>query len=452
MENAAVTEATWLSSSWELNIPGHSGANYWTGSLKGSTPHPTYGKMTLAGTLNLSGAVHPQLTFWHRYNLNYYTWLYVQVATGKGPSQSYTTVRELRNTTQNNWVQEQIDLTPYAGMSVVRLRFYLRQEDGSWPWGWSVDDIRLDETDSVPPSAITDLSASNPTANSINLTWTSPGDDANTGKAWQYDVRYSTSTITETNWGTATKVLGLPAPRLPNTMESFTVSGLNPFTTYYFAMKTADEVPNWSTLSNVASAKTFQTGVALVTVDAPKEVLKDKDFSARIRLNDVKSFDAANYTISFDSAVLQFVSATAGDIGGTQVPVSGINQSSGSVNVLQNIPDAPGVSGSGYLAVLNFHVIGAKDSTSAITPSGGVLSDKDAKEIASNWAGDSVLVVLVLSGDANADDKVDALDITKAERIVIGLDNVTPGADANHDGNVNALDITKIERIILELD
>jgi len=57
-----------------------------------------------------------------------------------------------------------------------------------------------------------------------------------------------------------------------------------------------------------------------------------------------------------------------------------------------------------------------------------------------------------LPGDANGDGNVNALDITKVERIVAGLDAEAPGADANQDGNINALDITKVERIIAGLD
>jgi len=58
----------------------------------------------------------------------------------------------------------------------------------------------------------------------------------------------------------------------------------------------------------------------------------------------------------------------------------------------------------------------------------------------------------VIPGDANGDGDVNALDITKIERIIAGLDVETPGADANGDGDVNALDITKTERIIAGLD
>jgi len=54
----------------------------------------------------------------------------------------------------------------------------------------------------------------------------------------------------------------------------------------------------------------------------------------------------------------------------------------------------------------------------------------------------------VIPGDANGDGFVNALDITKVERIVAGLDAETPGADANEDGSVNALDITMVEIII----
>jgi hypothetical protein len=54
----------------------------------------------------------------------------------------------------------------------------------------------------------------------------------------------------------------------------------------------------------------------------------------------------------------------------------------------------------------------------------------------------------VIPGDANGDGLVNALDITKVERIIAGLDAETPGADANEDGSVNALDITMVEIII----
>ena len=106
------------------------------------------------------------------------------------------------------------------------------------------------------PAQITDLATSSPTTSSITLTWTAPGDDGNVGTASEYDIRYSTSAITEANWGAATQCSGEPAPQVAGTSESYIVTGLSSGTQYYFAIKTGDEENNWSPLSNVASGTT----------------------------------------------------------------------------------------------------------------------------------------------------------------------------------------------------
>ncbi|UCG61150.1 MAG: fibronectin type III domain-containing protein [Candidatus Zixiibacteriota bacterium] len=100
------------------------------------------------------------------------------------------------------------------------------------------------------------LTAPGATSNSVTLTWTAPGDDGDVGVATEYDLRYSTSPISEANFDQATRVSDVPAPQIAGSSESFTISGLDPSTTYYFAVKTADEVPNWSAISNVVSVST----------------------------------------------------------------------------------------------------------------------------------------------------------------------------------------------------
>ena len=112
-------------------------------------------------------------------------------------------------------------------------------------------------TDTTPPAAVTTLAYHDVTPTSITLRWTAVGDDGTTGTASTYDLRYRTDgPPTTANWSACTPVSGEPAPHSSGTTEEFTVTGLNQCTTYYFAMKVADEVPNWSGLSNTASHET----------------------------------------------------------------------------------------------------------------------------------------------------------------------------------------------------
>ncbi|MBM3237259.1 T9SS type A sorting domain-containing protein [Candidatus Poribacteria bacterium] len=112
------------------------------------------------------------------------------------------------------------------------------------------------KSEAVPPATVTNLAIFTLTGNNVTLKWTAPGDDGNVGTAAQYDIRYSTSEITDANWDAATPCKDVPKPQPAGSEETFKVTGLSPFTIYYFALKTADEVPNWSDLSNVVVGKT----------------------------------------------------------------------------------------------------------------------------------------------------------------------------------------------------
>jgi chitodextrinase len=87
--------------------------------------------------------------------------------------------------------------------------------------------------------------------NSVTLVWTAPGDDGQIGTASSYEIRYSPSPITTSNWGQSTLVPGAPAPQIAGTRQSVTIQGLTQGTTYYFAMRTQDDAGNWAPLSNV---------------------------------------------------------------------------------------------------------------------------------------------------------------------------------------------------------
>lgn len=91
----------------------------------------------------------------------------------------------------------------------------------------------------------------------VSLTWTNVADnglDPLSGNVAQVDLRYSIDSLELINdWTNAAQFPGQISP-LPPLMEQ-THSGviyLQTGVNYYFAIKSADEVPNWSDISNIA--------------------------------------------------------------------------------------------------------------------------------------------------------------------------------------------------------
>ncbi|MCD4672274.1 MAG: fibronectin type III domain-containing protein, partial [Anaerolineaceae bacterium] len=119
-----------------------------------------------------------------------------------------------------------------------------------------VDAIIVSEPEDIPPAAISDLSASSGAAlGSIELSWTAPGDDDMTGTASSYIVRYASSAIdSQGAWDAAMDVSGEPVPVAAGGAQIMNINGLVPGQTYYFAVRTLDDVPNMSALSNSPSA------------------------------------------------------------------------------------------------------------------------------------------------------------------------------------------------------
>jgi chitodextrinase/peptidoglycan hydrolase-like protein with peptidoglycan-binding domain len=136
--------------------------------------------------------------------------------------------------------------------------FRLRSTDGSGNTAMSFDQTftTLFAPDTTPPGAINDLSISDTGQTFVNLSWTAPGDDDFMGQAMSYDIRYSTSPITETNWSLATELTGEPAPALSGSIQHYLVIGLTQGITYYFAIRTVDNANNISNISNVVSSAT----------------------------------------------------------------------------------------------------------------------------------------------------------------------------------------------------
>ena len=112
--------------------------------------------------------------------------------------------------------------------------------------------------DTTAPDKISNLSIISKSSETVTLGWTSAGDDTNLGTASAYDIRYMANLpITSGNFNNAVRCFGVPTPQAAGNSESYTVNNLANGTTYYFAIKVGDEIPNWSIISNIISEKTL---------------------------------------------------------------------------------------------------------------------------------------------------------------------------------------------------
>jgi Leucine-rich repeat (LRR) protein len=115
----------------------------------------------------------------------------------------------------------------------------------------------VDEDDGNSPYVIVDLALVSVSDSSVTLTWTARGDDGDVGTGTQYDLRYYRNPLTTANWDSATQVSGVPAPKPSGETEVYEVRGLKEDSTYYFAVREADEIPNWSGISNSVGATCY---------------------------------------------------------------------------------------------------------------------------------------------------------------------------------------------------
>jgi uncharacterized membrane protein len=125
---------------------------------------------------------------------------------------------------------------------------------------WHIDDVYVGAPlgDVTPPGDIIDLFVSTTTSSTVTISWTAPGDDGSSGTAAGYEVRYSTlGIINSGNWGSATVFSQSWTPLPGGSTETHDVTGLTSSTQYWFAIRTRDEVPNWSGISNSPSGTTL---------------------------------------------------------------------------------------------------------------------------------------------------------------------------------------------------
>lgn len=130
-----------------------------------------------------------------------------------------------------------------------------------------------------------------------------------------------------------------------------------------------------------------------MSLELASGVLGSNDLFAKVNISNVTNFDAANYDVTFDPAVLEVTDVTDGLIDNSTIPVAMWRViEPGSLRLINNVPSVPGVNGSGYLAEIRFHVIGSTGNLSEINLSNGALSNAYANDIHATWVGQWVQV------------------------------------------------------------
>jgi hypothetical protein len=118
------------------------------------------------------------------------------------------------------------------------------------------------QVDVTPPGAITTLSGEpGPVPESVKLSWLAPGDDEYTGtlpSGSQYKIQYSTASDGtgegKSGWSYNNAQITISTNSVPvGTLVGYVITGLTGGVTYYIKIWTADEVPNWSDMSNTAT-------------------------------------------------------------------------------------------------------------------------------------------------------------------------------------------------------
>ncbi|MFA5780274.1 MAG: hypothetical protein WC947_09080 [Elusimicrobiota bacterium] len=162
--------------------------------------------------------------------------------------------------------------------------------------------------DCIPPAGISDLTAlAGPVDGSITLKWTAPGDDGTAGSiaGGAYWVKYSTNPLgNETTFGTAATFTVQSTNTVTQQALSTNVTGLNPGTSYYFAVKFRDKITNnWASWSTGTFVNTLSSAAAQDLSPPAPAGLTATASNTQITLtwNAVSVFDLDHYQIYCDS-------------------------------------------------------------------------------------------------------------------------------------------------------
>jgi len=186
----------------------------------------------------------------------------------------------------------------------------------------------LGTQDVVGPAAIADLRAGALGDTYVQLRWTAPFDPGPLGQASHYEVRRSSAPISESNFSLATPVPGAPTPATAGSPESLLVSTLPEASSFYFGIRSSDQVGNRSAIATLQVTTTG--GPPGQVVDLREAARTDSSVSltwtatgdngeiGRPFLYVIRASLAPMDSAAFESAPLQWTKSATVSAGGTE--------------------------------------------------------------------------------------------------------------------------------------
>ena len=136
-----------------------------------------------------------------------------------------------------------------------------------------------------------------------------------------------------------------------------------------------------------------QEDVVTVTVNAPELVVEKETFEVTIDVDSIMDLNTGLFDLYFDHKVVKVEDVTDGSIDDIAIPIGmWDDMDKGSIRVFFTVPEATGVSGSGYLAKISFKVLGNKGDECVLDIDNGFLGNIRAEEIPAEWIDGEVIV------------------------------------------------------------
>ena len=200
------------------------------------------------------------------------------------------------------------------------------------------------------------------------------------------------------------------------------------------------------------SAGTLESEGVSVGLDIPNEIDTGQNFTANVEVSVVTNLDSFQFDIVYNSMAVEVTNVLDGliDSNPATIDMWGFIPPGrqGRVRILGNLAGVDGVTGSGYLARIELRNLMA--GKICLHFGNGILVDTESSYIdVMHWNEGCLIVTGILLGDVDGDGTVDMGDVTKTERIILGVDKPVLEADSNQDGVIDMADITMTERIIL---